>query len=149
MAKYCGNCGSELIEGARACGNCGTFVDGSVNIYTQNNDVNNENVVNENNNNNNINNAMPNQNTNVYNNVSQSKGVDYGTIGFVVSLISTFLCCGMFNIVSFILCLIGLIESKKNPDINIKLAIAGIIISCSLFIFILLAMVLNFYAAIF
>lgn len=29
MAKFCGNCGAELPEGARVCGQCGTPVDGA------------------------------------------------------------------------------------------------------------------------
>ena len=29
MAKYCGNCGTQLGDNAKVCGNCGTPVDGS------------------------------------------------------------------------------------------------------------------------
>lgn len=28
MAKYCGNCGAELVDNAKVCGQCGTPVDG-------------------------------------------------------------------------------------------------------------------------
>lgn len=104
MAKFCTNCGKELVEGANVCGYCGTFI-------------------------NNGSNSNFNNNVNNMNNVNQNNNTDVGLIGFIISLISTFLCCGAFNTISLVLSIIGLVENKKNPNNNKALAIAGIVIS--------------------
>ena len=50
--------------------------------------------------------------------------------GFIVSLVSTLLCCGSFNVVSLILSIVGLVQSKDyKGDGGKGFAIAGIVIS--------------------
>lgn len=132
MAKFCKNCGSELVEGARACGNCGTFVD--------------EVPANVDNNSNNIPNNGGTVNVNV-NSAPQKKNTDIGAIGFWISLVSTILCCGSFNFISLILCIIGLVDSKNNPTNNKGLAIAGIVISSLGFILTIIFYVLGTFAS--
>lgn len=120
MAKFCVNCGSELIEGARACGNCGTMIEGN----TPSVDNTSNSIPNNGNN-------IPNNGGTVNVNVNQvpKKNTDIGVIGFWISLVSTILCCGSFNFISLVLCIIGLVDSKNNPGNNKGLAIAGIVIS--------------------
>ena len=104
MAKFCSNCGRELYESDNVCGFCGTPVnkDGFPFNYSQN--VN-------------------------YQPSSYKKSNGMAIEGFVVSLVSTILCCGVFNLISLILSCIGLSESKKLDGSGKGLAIAGIIIS--------------------
>lgn len=143
MAKFCTNCGSPLEEEAKACGNCGTFIDGSVNIYAENNNGNNVGVqgnfngANNGYNNNNVNNG----------NVNTKNTADYGTIGFVTSLVSIFFCCGSLNFISLIFSIIGLIESKNNQNVNRNLAIAGIVISCLWYAFLLVRLFGEIFSA--
>lgn len=121
MAKFCVNCGSELVEGAKACGNCGTLIEEEVqvidNTSTDNNTSTNTNVP-----------AGSTVNVNV--NTTPKKNTDLGVIGFWISLVSSILCCGSFNLISLILCIIGLSDCKNNPNNNKGMAIAGIVISC-------------------
>ena len=133
MAEFCTNCGSPLEEDAKACGNCGTFVDGSVNIYAENNNINGNNAYN-----NNVNNG---------NNVNTKNSADYGTIGFVTSLVSIFFCCGSLNFISLIFSIIGLVESKNNQSINRNLAIAGIVISCLWYVILLVRLFWEIFSA--
>lgn len=119
MAKFCVNCGSELVEGAKACGNCGTLVEEEV-------------VVDNTNSTNVTTSTVPANGGTVNVNVSAApkKNTDLGVIGFWISLVSSILCCGSFNIISLILCIIGLADHKNNPTNNKGMAIAGIVISC-------------------
>lgn len=115
MAKFCVNCGSELVEGAKACGNCGTMIEEEAQVIDGTT----------------TSSTVPvNGNTvNVNVNTAPKKGTDLGAIGFWISLVSSILCCGSFNLISLILCIIGLAD-KNNPSKNKGLAIAGIVISC-------------------
>lgn len=110
MKNYCSNCGSELKSNEKFCSNCGS----PVNQAPTNNYVNNQSNNGQNNNN------------------------GMATAGFVVSLISTVLCCGAFNWLSLIFSIIGLTQAKSKNGNGKSLAIAGIIISSiSLVIFII------------
>ena len=61
--------------------------------------------------------------------------------GFTVSLVSTLLCCGIFNWLGLIFSIVGLVQSKDKNGEGKGLAIAGIVISCiTVIIFILLVM---------
>ena len=102
MAKFCISCGSELPENAVACPNCGAMQ--------------------------NANQAQPQQV--VVNNVpAQNKSNGLAIAGFVVSLVSTLLCCGSFNVISLVLSIVGAVKAKDYGGNGKGMAIAGIIIS--------------------
>ena len=128
MAKFCTSCGQELIEGAKACGNCGAKVEGTVTVK-----------------------ATPESGTTTVNVNAVNNGPTNGlaVAGFVVSLVSTFLCCGVFNLVSLILSIVGLAQAKNYNGNGKGLAIAGIIISCIFMILGILMIILGYGAAIF
>ena len=125
MAKFCTNCGKEVPEGNNVCTNCGTPVDGAVA------------------------NAQPAATTVVVNNVQPKKTNGFALSGFIVSLVSTLLCCGSFNLISLILLIIGAVKAKDYDGNGKGLAIAGIIISAIGFIILILLTVLGYAAAIF
>ena len=107
MAKFCTNCGSELKEGQAFCTNCGKK-DG-------------EEVKEE----------VKTTTTTVTNNVSNTAKEPTNGLaiaGFVTSLVSTLLCCGMFNLVGLVLSIVGLIKAKDYNGKGKGLAIAGIVI---------------------
>lgn len=53
----------------------------------------------------------------------------FAVAGFVISLVSTILCCGSFNWLSLVFSIIGLVNSKKMNGEGKGLSIAGIVIS--------------------
>ena len=120
MAKFCINCGKELQDTDRVCSSCGTPVNGAVQPTTT--------VV--------VNNAQP----------KQTNGL--ALAGFIVSLVSTLLCCGSLNIISLILSIIGAVKAKDLNGSGKGLAIAGIIISALGLILLILLTVLGYAAAI-
>lgn len=73
------------------------------------------------------------------NNVVVKTTNGFGVAGFVISLVSTILCCGIFNWLSLIFSIIGLVNSKKMNGEGKGLSIAGIIISC---VFLILSIIL-------
>ena len=103
MAKFCISCGSELPENAVACPNCGAMQ--------------------------NANQAQPQQQVVVNNAPAQSQTNGLAIAGFVVSLVSTLLCCGGLNVVSLVLSIIGAVKAKDYGGSGKGMAIAGIIIS--------------------
>ena len=110
--KYCTNCGRELEEGAKTCGYCGVAIQGVSEIAS------------------NTNQSIDNSSTTVNKqNVSTQQTNGLAVAGFVVSLVSFLCCCGGISIVSLILSIVGLTQSKKINDSGKGLAIAGIIIS--------------------
>lgn len=107
MAKFCTNCGSELKEGQVFCTNCGKK-DG-------------EEVKEE----------VKTTTTTVTNNVSNTAKEPTNGLaiaGFVTTLVSSLLCCGIFNIVGLVLSIIGLVKAKDYNGNGKGLAIAGIVI---------------------
>ena len=110
MSKFCTSCGTKLEDNVKFCTSCGKAVEG------------------EESNNKPANNSQPvNNNVVVNNNQQQKNGL--AIAGFVVSLVSTLLCCGAFNLVGLILSIVGLVKAKDYNGNGKGLAIAGIIIS--------------------
>ena len=105
MGKFCSNCGQKLLKKDNACSNCGMLVNGEKKKENQPNTV----VVNS---------TVINKKTN-----------GLAISGFIVSLISSILCCGAFSIISLILSIIGVAKSDDYDDTGKGLGIAGIIIS--------------------
>lgn len=121
MAKFCISCGSELPENAVACPNCGAMQ--------------------------NANQAQPGTQQVVVNNApAQNQSNGLAIAGFVVSLVSTLLCCGSFNVVSLILSIIGAVKAKDYGGSGKGLAIAGIIISAIGLVILILLTALGFVA---
>ena len=118
MAKFCINCGKEMPDGASACPSCGTMVEGAVPAGTT--------VV--------VNNVQPQKKTN-----------GLALAGFIVSLVSTLLCCGSFSMISLILSILGVVKAKDYGGNGKGLGIAGIIISAIGFI---LLFIFSFFYAI-
>ena len=111
MANFCVNCGQEVPEGNNVCTNCGTPVNGGATANT----------------------------TVVVNNAGAKKSNGLAIAGFIVSLVSTLLCCGSFNVISLILSIVGAVKG---------MAIAGIIISAIGLVILILFTILGYAAAI-
>ena len=114
MAKFCTNCGQELIEGAKACGNCGAQVEEAVKEEKKEKTVTVK--------------ATPESgNTTVTTSSGKTNGL--AIAGFVTTLVSTLLCCGMFNLVGLILSIVDLVQAKNYDGNGKGFAIAGIVIA--------------------
>ena len=74
-------------------------------------------------------------------NVSVKKSNGMAIAGFVISIVSSVLCCGIFNWLSLIFSIIGLVKSKEQDGEGKGLAIAGIVISAVLLVIYLLWMI--------
>lgn len=122
MAKYCPNCGTENAEEVLSCSKCGVQfnVSAPTEVASQ--------AVTE---------APTKQKTDVC-----------ALIGFILSLVSNILCCGYLNIPAIILCILGIIFSKKNGTKGFGFALAGIIITVVIgIIWIVLNFTLGFFDA--
>ena len=62
-------------------------------------------------------------------------------VGFILSLVSSLMCCGVISPISLIVSIIGLVQVNKSGEEGKGLSIAGIIIS-AIFILLLIIMVL-------
>ncbi|MBR3210725.1 MAG: zinc ribbon domain-containing protein [Bacilli bacterium] len=129
MAKFCVQCGNEIPEGNNVCTNCGTAVNGAPVAHAQPAQGGTTVVVNQ----------TPAQ-------VKKSNGM--AIAGFVVSLVSTILCCGSLNMISLILSIIGVAKAKDYDGAGKGLAIAGIIISAIGIVVLLLLTIFGYAAAI-
>lgn len=109
MAKFCTNCGAELKDGFAFCEKCGSPVDGGK--QTKNVETPTQTVYN-----------------NTYNVAPAKKTNGLALGGFITTLVSSLLCCGSFNLIGLILCIIGLVKAKDYDGNGKGLAIAGIII---------------------
>lgn len=152
--KKCSNCGFENKETSNYCENCGTKLEENIGVVNDIKEQNVEESVNQNINvkteelvtkevvNNNSENVINNdnviQNNTVNNNQAQQTSANQivkedknviGLIGFILSLISLILCCGSFSLISLILSIVGVVESKKVNGKNKGLSIAGIVLS--------------------
>lgn len=120
MSKFCPNCGNELANDGKFCTSCGATA-GNVNNG----------------------NAAP---VNVtVNTQSESNGM--AVAGFVISLVSFFLCCGSLNWLSLIFSIVGLVQAKSKNGNGKGLAIAGIVISCIVMVLFILLMVTGMFAS--
>ena len=104
MSKFCTNCGTKLDDNVKFCISCGKAVEGEEQANQNNATV----VVN--------------------NNSVNEPNNGLAIAGFVVSLVSTFLCCGAFNVVGLVLSIVGLVKAKDYDGNGKGMAIAGIII---------------------
>ena len=119
MAKYCPNCGTENADTALSCANCGVqFVQQPAPAQD----------------------AQPIQPGVAPAAPAQQKTDVCSIIGFVLSLVSNILCCGALNLPALILCIVGMILSKKGNKKGFGLALAGLIITI---VFIIIWTVLN------
>ena len=85
----------------------------------------------------------------VVNNVQpQNKSNGLAVAGFVISLISTFLCCGSLNVISLILSIVGAVKAKDCNGNGKGLAIAGIIISAIGLVLLILFTILGYATSI-
>ena len=107
MTKFCSKCGCEVQESNKFCTNCGNDLSEAT--------VKSEPQVSE---------------------PKQSNTNGLAIAGFVISLVSL-LCCGGTAWLGLIFSIIGLVESKKKNGAGKGLAIAGIIISIILLIFLI------------
>lgn len=116
MSRFCTNCGKETQGTEAFCTGCGAKLEAAPVQPTSY--------------------STPGYQAPV---TTTSNGV--ATAGFVVTLISTILCCGSFNIIGLILSIVGLVNSKNIPGNKGKgLAWAGIIINI---VFVVLVIVLS------
>lgn len=120
MARFCINCGKELPEGANACTSCGTMQNGAAPAAAP------------------VAGPAPLP--------AQQKSNGLAIAGFIVSLVSTILCCGSFNLISLILSIVGMVKAKELGGAGKGMAIAGIIIS-AIGIVILIILTVFGYAA--
>ena len=72
----------------------------------------------------------------------------FAVAGFVISLVSTILCCGSFNWLSLVFSIIGLVNSKKMNGEGKGLSIAGIVISSVFLVLTILLFALGVTASI-
>lgn len=101
MALYCPNCGTENNDAAKHCTNCGVaFVQQAAPAVQA---------------------AAP--------VAPATKGTNtWALVGFIVSLVSNILCCGILNLPAIVFCILGMVFSKKNNEGGWGLALAGLII---------------------
>ena len=109
--KYCENCGTKLKEDDKFCPNCGTKINIEESVITRNDKI--------------------------QTNSPQSKTDGLALAGFILSLTSI-LCCGLTSMPGLIFSIIGLIRAKKENKEGKGLAIAGIVISSIMLLFLIL-----------
>lgn len=128
MAKFCSNCGNEILENDRFCTNCGTTI---------NSEMANDNQIQDNG-------VIVNNNPNNFNNINNVAKYtnSFGIAGFVISLVSMVGCCGGLSWLSLIFSIIGLTNAKKNNGEGKGLSIAGIIISAIMIVVFILYCIL-------
>lgn len=85
----------------------------------------------------------------VVNNTQPTQSNGFAIAGFIVSLVSTFLCCGSLNTISLILSIVGLVKAKDYNGAGKGLAIAGIIISAIVIVISIILVIFGYAAAVF
>lgn len=135
MAKFCTGCGKELHETDYACANCGKKVNDVVmeTFNAQSMEQANQSRVN-----------MQGTNGGV-NNVKKNNGL--AIAGFVLSIISI-PCCGLTSFLGIILSIIGLVQINKQDEGGKGYAIAGIIISGIMFLFLVVLYLIGIFAGV-
>lgn len=104
--RYCPACGAQVEESSQFCNTCGYNMNEQAQSTYQTANYN---------------------NTPISTTSTSSNGM--AIAGFVVSLVSLFLCCGCISIVGLILSCIGLKRAKQNNGAGQGLGIAGLIIN--------------------
>jgi len=104
--RYCPACGAQVAEGIQYCSSCGYNMNQQAQSAYQTANYN---------------------STPISTTSTSSNGM--AIAGFVVSLISLFLCCGCISIVGLILSCIGLKRANQNNGAGKGLGIAGLIIN--------------------
>ena len=104
--RYCPACGAQVADGNQCCTTCGYNMNQQAQSAYQTANYN---------------------NTPISTTSTSSNGM--AIAGFVVSLVSLFLCCGCISIVGLILSYIGLKRAKQNNGAGQGLGIAGLIIN--------------------
>ena len=103
-SSFCTNCGAKLDSKQKFCPSCGKGVNGEE--------------------------PKSAEKAAVINNVPEQKQTNgLAVAGFIVSLVSSLICCGAFNIVGLVLSIVGLVKAKDYGGSGKGMAIAGIIIS--------------------
>ena len=122
MNKYCPRCGNVVNENYNFCGYCRNSLNNNIE------QMNNQNMVN--NSVNSVNQDM-NQTQSINNsqNINIVKTNTFAITGFIMSIASPTLCCGLLSLPSLIISIIGLVKVNKTKEKGKGLAIAGIIIS--------------------
>ncbi len=124
MSRFCTNCGKEAQENESFCTGCGAKLGAP---------------------------AQPAAQAPVYNQqyntgyqqqpVKSSNGM--AIAGFIVTLVSSIICCGAFNLIGLIFSIVGVVTAKNYPNNNGKgLAWAGIIINIVFVVLVVLLYVL-------
>lgn len=104
--RYCPACGAQVAEDIQYCSSCGYNMNQQAQSAYQTANYN---------------------STPISTTSTSSNGM--AIAGFVVSLISLFLCCGCISIVGLILSCIGLKRANQNNGAGKGLGIAGLIIN--------------------
>ena len=107
MNKYCPRCGNMVNENDNFCGYCRNSLNNNIE------QMNNQNMV----------------NNNINQNINTVKTNSLAITGFIMSIASPALCCGLLSLPSLIVSIIGLSKVNKTKENGKGLAIAGIIIS--------------------
>lgn len=131
MAKFCSDCGKEILTEDKFCINCGKNLNEEE--PQKNKKENTEQHPAQDNSSKNT--TIQQQETaqvsatQVTTNTTAKYTNGFGIAGFVVSLVSLILCCGSFSWLSLIFSIIGVVNANKNNGEGKGLSIAGIIIS--------------------
>lgn len=108
MAKKCPNCKQEIDSSDVFCSNCGAKVDAGKEEKK----------------------TIEKSSTTSSSSSTKKVGTNgLALSGFIVSLVSSLLCCGMFNVISLVLSIVGLVQAKDYNGNGKGFAIAGIAIS--------------------
>lgn len=114
MAKKCPNCKQEVAEDDVFCIKCGKKIESKKQE---------EKVVEK---------TVEKKNTSTTSSTSTTSKTGTNSlalVGFIVSLVSTLLCCGLFNVISLVLSIVGMVQANDYNGNGKGFALAGIIIS--------------------
>ena len=134
MNKYCPKCGNVVNENDNFCGYCRNSLNNNIEQMNNQNMINNSvNSVNQD-----MNQTQNFSSINNSQNINTVKTNTFAITGFIMSIASPALCCGLLSLPSLIVSIIGLVKVNKTKENGKGLAIAGIIISAiTIFVYIL------------
>lgn len=122
MNKYCTKCGNVVNENDNFCGYCRNSLNSNISQINNQGEVNNN--VNQN-----MNQTQSINSVNNSQNINNVKTNSLAITGFIMSIASPALFCGLLSLPSLIISIIGLVKVNKTKENGKGLAIAGIIIS--------------------